>query len=134
MDVIKILIDHNADLSIKNENGQTPRDIAIEMAEELNAKGTNAIISEHIITFINKSHNIIFEQDMNTHGSMLFWKLLKTKPNYSDILNQPISISTVDAISKNEIWKTYITFWEMVLVLNRYHLEIIKSEIYLETL
>lgn len=39
VDVIKILIDYNADLSIKNENGQTPRDIAVEMAEELNSKG-----------------------------------------------------------------------------------------------
>lgn len=53
MDVIKILIDYNADPSIKNEIGQTAREIAIEMAEELNAKGTfstsNAIFLKRII-------------------------------------------------------------------------------------
>lgn len=39
MDVIKVIIENDPDLSIKNENGQTPRELALEMGEASNAKG-----------------------------------------------------------------------------------------------
>lgn len=39
MDIIKVLIENDADLSIKNENGHTPRELALELKEASRTKG-----------------------------------------------------------------------------------------------